>query len=107
MDAVRPERQIIAVAYDGSGNIIAATANIMVGSPSHVTKISSTGVTLWTRALMEQALATGPSDTNYVLSTTSVMKIDSSSGDIWSQPLDANSSGTCGAVTPEQLHGCR
>ncbi len=85
---VFPGEQFIAIAHDGSGNVVAATAQ-------HLVKLTSTGTTVWTRAMVVSGLATGPSDSIYVVSGTNVMKLDSTGADVWTQPLDANSTTDC------------
>lgn len=92
---VFPDEAVIAVAYDTTGNVIAAT-------PQHLTKLSSAGVTQLTRTIPVSGLATGPGDTIYVVTGSDLKKLDASLADVWTRALDVNSTTTCGSIFEPQ-----
>jgi len=79
---------IQSAAYDGAGRLI-------VASHSQLTKLSPTGATVWQLPLAVCNVATGPNNTIYAQSTTSVMKLAGNGTTLWTQPLDPNAVG-CG-----------
>ncbi|MGE0547777.1 MAG: choice-of-anchor D domain-containing protein [Kofleriaceae bacterium] len=86
-----PSEPIIAVTHDGSGNVIAATAQRIV-------KLSSAGTTVWTRQLAVDHIEAGPSDSIYVIGGGTLRKLDASSADVWTQAVGGGCTGRCFAV---------
>ena len=88
---------VIAVAHDGSGNIIAATANGngTQATAGEVIKLSGAGATVWSQPILASAVATGPGDTVYVLSGSQLTKLDATGSTLWTASTDANSMTNC------------
>jgi hypothetical protein len=81
-----PGEPFVGLAYDGSGNLIAGTG-------AHLVSIDPAGTTRWTRALAVSAIATGPGDSIYVASATSLTKLDAAGDIAWSVTFGANEAG--------------
>jgi hypothetical protein len=74
-----PGTTIYTAAFDGSGNVLVST-------PTELRKISPTGISLWTKPIITSAIATGPGDIIAVMTSTSVLLLDSQGNTTWSQP---------------------
>ena len=68
-------------AFDGSGNLIITTG-------ADITKLSPQGVPIWTQPIAAGAVATGPDDTIYAITETSLIKLDMAGTMLWSAPWD-------------------
>lgn len=68
-------------AFDGSGNLIITTG-------AGITKLSPQGVPIWTQPIAAGAVATGPDDTIYAITGTSLIKLDIAGTMLWSAPWD-------------------
>jgi hypothetical protein len=87
MDAAAvPERAVRQRRVRRSGNLIAGTAARLIS-------IDPAGTTRWTRAMAVSSIATGPGNSIYVASATSLVKLDAAGDPVWSVTLDANEAG--------------
>lgn len=68
-------------AFDGSGNLIITTG-------AGITKLSPQGAPIWTQPIAAGAVATGPDDTIYAITGTSLIKLDRAGTMLWSAPWD-------------------
>jgi hypothetical protein len=66
-------------AFDGSGDLIITTG-------AGITKLSPQGVPIWTQPIAASAVATGPADTIYAITGTSLIKLDMAGTMLWSAP---------------------
>ena len=90
---------VIGVTHDGSGDVIVATA-------SEVTKLSSTGSTIWTVAVPALGVATGPNDSVYVVTSSRVVKLDASGATLFTASLDSYSTGGCTSSVGDRIEPC-
>jgi hypothetical protein len=77
--ALPPGTSIVAAAFDASENLVIAT-------PTELRKISSSGLSLWSKPIITGAVATGPGDVIAVMTSTSVMLLDSTGNALWTKP---------------------
>jgi hypothetical protein len=75
-------------AFDGAGRLI-------VASGARILKLSPGGAILWDSPLGVCSIATGPRNTIYAQTPTTVVKLSASGATLWTQPLDPNAVG-CG-----------
>jgi hypothetical protein len=80
--------EVLEVAHDTSGNVIAATA-------TQLFKLTSAGAAVWTSTVPITALATGPADTIYVVTGSNVEKLDASGNVLWTAAVDTKIKGGC------------
>lgn len=78
---------IASAAFDGAGNLIATSKG--------VTKFSPTGAVVWRIGLAACSVATGPGDTIYAQTATTVVKLAPDGSRLWTRPLDPHAVG-CG-----------
>jgi hypothetical protein len=78
---------IPSAAFDGSGNLIVVSGGI--------TKLSPAGAVVWQVPVAACVVATGPGDTIYAQTATTVTRLAPDGSALWSQPLDPHAVG-CG-----------